>query len=107
MQQFAHQAPALVVALSKPVAASKIPLWEQQLSAGAACMNFLNAVHALGFVGSWLTGWPAYAHAVRDAFGDRDETIAGFLFMGSPGRLLEERPRPEFDTIVSHWQPKK
>ncbi len=104
MHQFAHQAPALVVALSKPVQGSKIPLWEQQLSAGAACMNFLTAAHALGFVASWLTGWPAYANGVRDAFGAPDEVIAGFLFVGSPGKALEERPRPDFDSIVSYWQ---
>ena len=43
MHQFAHQAPTLIVALSSPVAGSKIPLWEQQLSAGAAIMNLLHA----------------------------------------------------------------
>ncbi len=105
MEQFAHQAPVLVVALSKPVIGSKIPLWEQQLSVGAACMTLLTATHALGFVGSWLTGWPAYADAVRDAFGVADERIAGFLFLGSPGRPLEERPRPEFESVVNAWQP--
>lgn len=101
--QFAHQAPTLVVALSKPAHASHIPLWEQELSAGAACMNLLTAAHAHGFVASWLTGWAAYSDAVRDAFGARDERIAGFLFIGSPGRALEERPRPEYDAVVSNW----
>ena len=51
MVQFAQQAPALVVVLSSPVSSSKIPLWEQELSVGAACMQLLNAAHALGFVG--------------------------------------------------------
>ncbi len=103
MIQFAHQAPALVVALSTPVAGSKIPVWEQELSAGAACMNLLTAAHALGFVASWLTGWPAYSDAVRAAFGGAEARIAGFVFIGSPGRPLEERPRPEFDSVVSKW----
>jgi nitroreductase len=103
MDSFARQAPALVVVLSKPVVPHKIPRWEQELSAGAACMNLLNAVHASGFVGSWLTGWPAYSDAVRDAFGDADERIAGFVFIGSPARALEERPRPDYDAVVRHW----
>lgn len=103
MEQFATQAPALVVVLSAPAADSKIPLWEQQLSAGAACMNMLHAAHALGFSGCWLTGWPAYSEAVRDAFGGPGCRVAGFLFFGSPGQPLKERPRPEFDAIVSHW----
>jgi nitroreductase len=103
MAQFAHQAPTLVAILSKPVSHRKIPAWEQELSAGAACMNLLTATHALGFVGSWLTGWPAYSSAVRDALGATDERVAGFIFIGSPGRPLEERPRPDPADIVSIW----
>ena len=103
MEQFAHQAPTLIVAMSVPVADSKIPLWEQQLSVGAACMNLLTAAHASGFVGGWLTGWPAYSDAVRNAFGSPGERIAGFIFIGSPGRALEERPRPDYDKIVINW----
>lgn len=103
--QFARQAPALVVALSSPAHASHIPLWEQELSAGAACMNLLAATHAHGFVGCWLTGWAAYSDAVRDAFGKPGERIAGFLFLGSPSRELEERPRPDYEARISIWQP--
>ncbi len=103
MESFAHQAPTLVVALSAIATDSKIPAWEQQLSAGAACMNLLNAVHASGFVAGWLTGWAAYSDAVRAAFGGPGERIAGFIFIGSPGRELEERARPAYETIVRHW----
>ncbi|WP_313334300.1 nitroreductase [Sphingobium yanoikuyae] len=103
MHQFAHQAPTLVVALSKPVAGSKIPVWEQELSAGAAIMNLLHATHALGFAGGWLTGWPSFNDDVRDAFGSADERLAGFVFIGTPSRELEERPRPDYDDIVSTW----
>lgn len=105
LEQFATQAPALIVVLSTPVEGSKIPLWEQELSAGAACTTMLHAAHALGFVGSWLTGWAAFSDAVRDAFGGPGDRIAGFLFFGSPGRELEERPRPELSAIASHWAP--
>ena len=103
MHQFAHQAPALVAALSSPVAGSKIPVWEQELSAGAAIMNLLHAAHALGFAGGWLTGWAAYNDDVRAAFGHEGEHIAGFVFLGTPGKQLEERPRPDYDKIVSVW----
>jgi nitroreductase len=103
MDQFARQAPTLIVAISTPVAGSKIPAWEQELSVGAACMNLLTAAHASGFVGSWLTGWPTYSSAVRDAFGSANDRIAGFIFIGSPSRDLEERPRPDYDTVVKNW----
>ncbi|MBB5724776.1 nitroreductase [Sphingomonas endophytica] len=104
MEQFARQAPALVIALSSPRTESHIPLWEQELSAGAACMNLLHAVHASGFAGGWLTGWPAFSDRVRDAFGQAPERIAGFMFIGTPGRPLDERPRPDEARLWSDWQ---
>ncbi|MDB5681548.1 MAG: nitroreductase [Sphingomonas bacterium] len=104
LEQFASQAPALVVVLSSPKPESHIPLWEQELSAGAACMNLLHAAHAMGFAGGWLTGWAAYSDAVRDAFGAAPERIAGFIFLGTPSKQLEERPRPDLNKIVSTWR---
>ena len=104
LEQFATQAPALVVVLSSPRTESHIPLWEQELSAGAACMNLLHAAHAMGFAGGWLTGWSAYSDTVRDAFGADPERIAGFIFLGTPGKQLEERPRPDLQNIISIWQ---
>ena len=104
LEQFATQAPTLVVVLSSPKVDSHIPLWEQQMSAGAAGMNLLHAAHALGFAGGWLTGWAAYSDAVRDAFGVEPERIAGYIFLGTPGKQLEERPRPDPQKIISTWQ---
>ena len=103
MHQFAQQAPVLVVALSAPAVSSKIPAWEQELSAGAAIMNLLHASHAMGFAAGWLTGWPAYNEDVRAAFAKGEERIAGFIFIGTPGKPQEERPRPNYDDIVSVW----
>jgi len=88
------------------VAEHKIPVWEQELSAGAAAMNLLTAAHAMGFVGGWITGWQAYSPMVNAAFCKPGERIAGFIFIGSPGRELEERPRPEMAEISSHWAPR-
>jgi len=104
LEQFAHQAPTLVVVLFSPKTQSHIPLWEQELSAGAVCMNLLHAVHASGFAGGWLTGWPSFSDAVRNAFGAAPERIAGFMFIGTPSRPLDERPRPDMGAIVSTWR---
>ena len=94
-ERFARQAPELIVALSSPAEGHKIPLWEQQLSCGAACMNLVLAAHAMGFAAGWVTGWAAYSPAVLAAFGAPPERIAGFLFLGTPGAPLEERLRPD------------
>lgn len=103
MRDFAVQAPTLVVVMSRPKPESHIPLWEQQLSVGAACQNLLLAAHAHGFVGNWLTGWASTSVAVHAAIGEPGETIAGFLFIGTPLKELEERPRPLLDDVVRVW----
>ncbi len=103
IEQFAHQAPTLVVLLSTPNHASHIPLWEQQLSAGAVAMNLLHAATVHGFVASWLTGWATYSDRVRDAFGGEGDQIVGFIFIGTPSRDLDERPRPDLASVVSTW----
>ena len=102
-ERFAHQAPALIVALSSPTPGIKIPLWEQELSCGAACMNLVLAAHASGFAAGWVTGWAAYSPRILTAFGGPPERIAGFIFLGTPGTALEERPRPEYEEVVSEW----
>lgn len=105
-RDFAAQAPCLVVALSRPRTDSHIPLGEQELSVGAVCMNLLNAAHALGYVGSWLTGWASFSPAVHAALAEPGERIAGFLFIGSAGRALDERPRPALGEVVRVWTPR-
>lgn len=94
-----------MVVVSAPVPEHKIPVWEQELSAGAAAMNLLTAAHAMGFVGGWITGWASYSERVRAAFCAPGERIAGFLFLGSPGLPLEERPRAPLATIARRWTP--
>lgn len=101
---FICDAPVLVVLLSSPRHGHPIPLWEQELSAGAAAMNLLHAAHAMGFVGSWITSWPAFNDDVRNVFGGEGERIAGFLFLGTPKGELQERPRPKYEDVVSVWK---
>ncbi|MGL5839705.1 MAG: nitroreductase family protein [Sphingorhabdus sp.] len=96
----AFMAPALVILLYAPQESAKIPEWEQQLSVGAAGMNLIHAVHAHGFVASWITGWVAYDGTVREALCEDRERIAGLFFIGSPSQPLEERPRPNLARIT-------
>lgn len=104
-EEFARHRGSLVVLVSAPVQPHKIPLWEQELSTGAAGMNLLLAAHALGYAAGWLTGWQAYSETVRRAFCEPGERIAGFVFIGQPGRELEERPRAPLATVWRPWRP--
>lgn len=104
LHAMARAAPVLVAVLCEPVHGHKIPVWEQELSAGAACMAMLVAAHARGFAGSWVTGWAAYSPAVRAALGGSGQArIAGFIHIGTPVVPLEERARPRPADIVRPW----
>ena len=103
--KFAHYQGQLVVLISAADTDHKIPVWEQELSCGAAGMNLLLAAHALGYVGGWLTGWRAYSDRVRAEFCEPGEKIAGFIFLGQPDRELEERPRAPLATVCRAWRP--
>ena len=105
--EFARQAPVMIVLISAPIADHKIPVWEQQLSCGAAGMNLLHAATALGYAGGWITGWRAYSPRVSASFCEEGERIAGFVFIGTPQAPLEERLRPDLTQLVRNWQPPK
>lgn len=95
--------PLTIMVVSAPIEGHKVPVWEQQLSAGAVCMNLEHAADALGFSASWITDWYAYDAEATALFGIKDgETIAGFIHIGT---LIEgplERPRPDMETKVEY-----
>jgi nitroreductase len=96
------RAPLVIGVISSARELHKIPVWEQELSAGAVCQNILVAATALGFVGNWLTEWYAYHPVVKEKLGLKPgERVAGFIYIGMPDADLEERPRPDMDAIVT------
>ena len=98
------RAPLVVGVISAARELIKIPVWEQELSAGAVCQNLLIAAHASGFVANWITEWYAYHPTVKERLGLKPgERVAGFIYIGTSTVELEERPRPEMDKIVSYY----
>ena len=97
-------APVSILVVSRPVESPKVPVWEQELSAGASAMNIVIAANALGYVASWLTGWAAFDRDVLDALGlSADERMAGFIHIGRPTRQVEDRDRPVMSEIVTRF----
>src|SRR6266508_1627449 len=79
------RAPLVIAVVSRAAPHVKIPEWEQVLSAGAAAMNLVNAVHALGYAANWMTEWYAYDRRVLDALGlNAHERVAAFIHIGRP-----------------------
>jgi nitroreductase len=97
-------APLIVTVISCLTPDHKIPECEQTLSAGAVCMQLLNAAHAMGFGAQWLTAWPAYDLEVMDALQlQQNEHIAGFIHIGSISAAPVERSRPEIESLLQYW----
>lgn len=81
-----------------------IPEQERLLTAGCVCFSLLQAAQALGFGGTWLTGWPAYDAEVLSLLGlGEHERIAGFIHLGTPKQDVPERDRPDPSTLLSDW----
>ena len=77
-------APVIIGVISSARELIKIPVWEQELSAGAVCQNLLIAAHSLGFVASWLTEWYSYHPVVKQKIGLKPgERMAGFVYIGT------------------------
>ena len=97
-------APLIVLVVSKSDPEARVPVWEQDLSAGAVCMNLLTAAHALGFGANWLTGWAAYSPGVHALFGlSSAEKLAGLVHIGTAKEAPAERRRPDIDAITTVW----
>ncbi|WP_026381858.1 nitroreductase family protein [Afifella pfennigii] len=97
-------APLVVGVVSTAAEHAKIPRWEQELSAGAVCLNFLHAAAAHGFGAQWLTGWFAYESEARVALGlKEEERIAGFIHIGTPRLPTPERERPDISALTTFF----
>jgi nitroreductase len=100
------RAPLVIGVISRAAPHVKIPEWEQVLSAGAACMTLVTAANAMGYVTAWLTEWCAYDRRFCEAIGvGANERIAGFVHIGRPNMISEDRPRPKLADIVSRLEP--
>jgi nitroreductase len=98
------QAPTVIGVVSRAAPHVKIPEWEQVMSAGAVAMNLVLAANAMGFATSWLTEWYAYDRAALAALGvGEHEKMAGFIHIGRPTAVLEDRVRPDLSTLVTHF----
>ena len=98
------RAPVVIGVVSRIREQIPTPVWEQELSAGAVCMNILMAAHAMGFVANWVTEWCAYHPKVLQKIGLKPtERIAGYIYVGHPADALEDRPRPAVEAITTRF----
>ncbi len=92
-----------VAVIESPVIAEKVPEIEQAYSAGAVCLQLLNAALASGWGANWLSGWVSHdrgflTEALRLA---PHEKLAGLIHIGTEKSAPPERPRPDMETKVT------
>jgi nitroreductase len=97
------RAPLVIGVISTPKDCVRgTPVWEQQLSAAAVCMNLCLAAQASGFGAQWLTEWYAYDARIDAALNmNEGEKIAGFVYIGTPTQAALPRQRPELTDVVA------
>jgi nitroreductase len=97
----------LIIAVGAEVKAGNIPEIEQLLSAGAAAMNMLNAIHLLGYCGMWVTGANSYDPQVNKWLGfEAPSRLVGFLGVGTPRPQPADAPkiaRPSRERHTTEW----
>lgn len=98
------RAPVVVAVISSPATESKIPEWEQILSAGAVCQNLLIAANAMGFGAQWITEWYAYDEKTTAALElEEGERVAGFVYLGTAQCAAAERKRVNPSERIVSW----
>lgn len=85
-----------------------VPTHEQWLCVGAALMNFMNALHLMGFGAKALSGASVADPAVHGAFCGPGERLANWVVVGRPSRTGHPREFPsrakgDADDLLMPW----
>lgn len=97
------RAPAMVVVIAVTTEGHKVPVLEQQITAGCAAQNMLHAAYAQGLGAMWRTGAMAYDLHILKGLGLADnEEVIGYLYLGTPVKERKVAPLP-VERFVSQW----
>jgi len=97
-------APVTIGVILSPRPNPKAPEMEQLLSAGNVCFNLSHAAFALGFAASWTNRWYGFDTEAQQILGARGgERFVGFVHIGTPTTVIEDRDRPDLAQIVSYF----
>ena len=98
--------PLCIAVVSRVDQTASIPVWEQELSAGACCMTLVLAATAMGFGANWITDWYAFDPRALSLLGlHPGERIAGYVLIGTPTEAPLERARPDVEAMTTVWRP--
>ncbi|MCG9696442.1 NAD(P)H nitroreductase [Shewanella sp. Isolate11] len=97
------RAPMVITVVAKVVEHPKVPVLEQHIAAGCACMAMQQAAFALGLGGIWRTGGLAFNQQLHQDLGlSADDQIVGFLYLGTPAVNAPIKPLKSADHLVRY-----
>lgn len=95
----------MIIAVGCHIQPGKIMEIEQLFSSAAGAQNIMNAIHALGYAGKWVTGANMYDEEVNKAFGyTAPDRLIGMIYVGTASD-----PAPEVkktwarESFVKEW----
>lgn len=104
-KQLPLRAPLVIVCATNKKEHAKVPMWEQDVSAGCAVMAMQQAAFANGFGGIWRTGAYAESPTVRQMLGIAEkDSIVGFLYLGTPVTTPCTPAIPDEDNFFTQWE---
>lgn len=101
----AANGPALLAVIAHVRDLPEVPAQEQWVTVGAGVMNFLNALHMLGFGAKLLSGASVRAAEIQAAFCRPGETLVSWIVAGTPNHTPEPKDLAEVPSPLSRWQP--
>jgi nitroreductase len=100
----AHNGPALVALLVRvQPQVDDVPGHEQWMCAGAGLMNFLNALHLMGYGAKVLSGASVRDDDIQAAFCRPGETLAAWIVAGTPSRRAQPKAGAAAEPVLGEW----
>jgi len=97
-------APVTIGVIFSPRPNTKAPEIEQLLSSGNVCFNLSHAAFALGYAASWTNRWYGQDPEAQQLLGARGgERFVGFVHIGTPTTVIEDRERPDLSKVVTRF----
>jgi nitroreductase len=104
-RQRAHNGPALVALVGRVRDdVVDVPAREQWLCIGAGLMNFLNALHLLGYGAKTLSGASVQSGELQRAFCRDGELLLAWIAVGTPERSPHANRADEAAGVLSDWR---
>lgn len=103
-RQRAHNGPALIALVgSIRTNVEDVPADEQWLCIGAGLMNFLNALHLMGFGAKTLSGASIRDPDIQGSFCADGEVLLAWIVVGTPQRSTHAKRPDDATRVLTRW----